>query len=57
MQIDAHVGGVNDIAFSLPNKQLCIITCGDDKVIKVCPVALVFKVLDGIRFLLIVWVC
>jgi len=35
LQIDAHVGGVNDIAFAHPNKQLCIITCGDDKTIKV----------------------
>ncbi|KAJ0968054.1 hypothetical protein J5N97_024971 [Dioscorea zingiberensis] len=35
MEIDAHVGGVNDIAFSHPNKILCIITCGDDKTIKV----------------------
>lgn len=35
MQIDAHVGGVNDIAFSHPNKQLCVVSCGDDKVIKV----------------------
>lgn len=34
-EIDAHVGGVNDIAFSHPNKQVYIITCGDDKVIKV----------------------
>lgn len=34
-QIDAHVGGVNDLAFSHPNKQLCVITCGDDKTIKV----------------------
>lgn len=34
-QIDAHVGGVNDLAFSYPNKQLCIVTCGDDKLIKV----------------------
>lgn len=34
-QIDAHVGGVNDIAFSTPNKQLCFTTCGDDKTIKV----------------------
>jgi hypothetical protein len=40
-QIDAHIGGVNDIAFSHPNKSLSIITCGDDKLIKVrvlvCP--------------------
>jgi WD40 repeat protein len=35
LEIDAHVGSVNDIAFALPNKQLCIITCGDDKTIKV----------------------
>ncbi|KAI5337505.1 PREDICTED: topless-related [Prunus dulcis] len=34
-EIDAHVGGVNDLAFSHPNKQLCVITCGDDKNIKV----------------------
>ena len=35
IQIDAHVGGVNDLAFAHPNKQLCIVTCGDDKLIKV----------------------
>eukprot|EP00249_Psilotum_nudum_P025017 c29350_g1_i2 orf=562-3972(-) len=35
LEIDAHAGGVNDLAFSHPNKQLCIITCGDDKIIKV----------------------
>ncbi|GLT74988.1 hypothetical protein SLA2020_467470 [Shorea laevis] len=35
LEIDAHVGGVNDLAFSYPNKQLCVITCGDDKTIKV----------------------
>ncbi|GMI88751.1 WUS-INTERACTING PROTEIN 1, TOPLESS [Hibiscus trionum] len=35
LEIDAHVGGVNDIAFAYPNKQLCIVTCGDDKTIKV----------------------
>ena len=35
MQIDAHTGGVNDLAFAHPNKQLCIVTCGDDKLIKV----------------------
>lgn len=33
--LDAHVGGVNDLAFSHPNKQLCVVTCGDDKTIKV----------------------
>ncbi|WCJ27942.1 Protein TOPLESS [Euphorbia peplus] len=35
LEIDAHIGGVNDIAFAHPNKQLCIVTCGDDKMIKV----------------------
>ncbi|OAY36934.1 topless-related protein 1 [Manihot esculenta] len=35
LEIDAHVGGVNDLAFSTPHKQLCVITCGDDKTIKV----------------------
>ncbi|CAN6450976.1 unnamed protein product [Victoria cruziana] len=35
LEIDAHVGSVNDIAFAHPNKQLSIITCGDDKTIKV----------------------
>ncbi|XP_049415482.1 protein TOPLESS-RELATED PROTEIN 2-like isoform X2 [Solanum stenotomum] len=35
LEIDAHTGGVNDIAFSHPNKQLCVVTCGDDKTIKV----------------------
>ncbi|XP_078178878.1 protein TOPLESS-RELATED PROTEIN 2 isoform X2 [Carex rostrata] len=35
VEIDAHMGGVNDIAFSHPNKSLSIITCGDDKLIKV----------------------
>ncbi|KHG04331.1 Topless-related 2 -like protein [Gossypium arboreum] len=37
--IDAHVGGVNDIAFSHPNKKLCVVTCGDDKLIKVWDLA------------------
>ncbi|CAA3030297.1 topless-related 4 isoform X1 [Olea europaea subsp. europaea] len=35
LEIDAHVGSVNDVAFSHPNKQLCVITCGEDKAIKV----------------------
>ncbi|KAF7817952.1 topless-related protein 3-like [Senna tora] len=35
LEIDAHTGGVNDLAFAHPNKQLCIVTCGDDKIIKV----------------------
>ncbi|KAK3025864.1 hypothetical protein RJ639_042293, partial [Escallonia herrerae] len=40
LEIEAHVGSVNDLAFSYPHKfypqnQLCIITCGDDRLIKV----------------------
>uniref|UniRef100_A0A6M2EHW5 CTLH domain-containing protein n=1 Tax=Populus davidiana TaxID=266767 RepID=A0A6M2EHW5_9ROSI len=35
LQIDAHNGSVNDLAFSYPNKQLAIVTCGDDRTIKV----------------------
>lgn len=38
-EIDAHIGGVNDLAFSYPNKQLCVVTCGDDKLIKVWDLA------------------
>jgi hypothetical protein len=34
-QIEAHAGSVNDLAFSYPNKQLCFVTCGEDRVIKV----------------------
>lgn len=36
MQIEAHVGSVNDLSFSYPNKQLSIVTCGEDRLIKVC---------------------
>ncbi|XP_063945193.1 topless-related protein 4 isoform X5 [Daucus carota subsp. sativus] len=35
LEIEAHVGSVNDIAFCFPNKQLCIVTCGEDRLIKV----------------------
>jgi len=35
VQIEAHTGSVNDLAFSYPNKQLCVVTCGEDRVIKV----------------------
>ncbi|XP_062148973.1 topless-related protein 4-like isoform X2 [Alnus glutinosa] len=35
LEIDAHAGSVNDLAFSYPNKQLCFVTCGEDRVIKV----------------------
>ncbi|XWS08546.1 hypothetical protein CRYUN_Cryun40dG0011800 [Craigia yunnanensis] len=39
LEIDAHVGRVNDLAFSHPNKKLCVVTCGDDKLIKVWDLA------------------
>ncbi|KAI8012649.1 Protein TPR3 [Camellia lanceoleosa] len=39
IKIDAHTGNVSDLAFSHPNKQLCVITCGEDKTIKVWDVA------------------
>ncbi|XP_004287287.1 PREDICTED: topless-related protein 4-like isoform X1 [Fragaria vesca subsp. vesca] len=35
LEIEAHAGSVNDLAFSYPNKQLCVVTCGEDRVIKV----------------------
>ncbi|WOL13546.1 protein TPR3 isoform X1 [Canna indica] len=35
LQIEAHLGGVNDVAFSQPNEHRYVITCGDDKSIKV----------------------
>ncbi|KAK9060713.1 hypothetical protein SSX86_021419 [Deinandra increscens subsp. villosa] len=35
LEIEAHVGSVNDLAFSYPDKQLCIVTCGEDRLIKV----------------------
>ncbi|CAK8563731.1 unnamed protein product [Lathyrus sativus] len=35
LEIDAHVGAVNDLAFSYLNKQTFIVTCGDDKLVKV----------------------
>ncbi|XP_057496722.1 topless-related protein 3-like [Actinidia eriantha] len=35
LEIDAHNGQVNDLAFAHPNKHLCVVTGGDDKMIKV----------------------
>ncbi|XP_052199318.1 topless-related protein 3 [Diospyros lotus] len=35
VEIEAHNGQVNDLAFANPNKQPCVVTCGDDKLIKV----------------------
>ncbi|CAK7345436.1 unnamed protein product [Dovyalis caffra] len=35
LEIDAHNGNVNDLAFSYPNKQLAVVTCGDDRTIRV----------------------
>lgn len=39
LEIDAHFGNVNDLAFSHPNKQLCVVTCGNDKLVKVWDLA------------------
>ncbi|KAK8964963.1 hypothetical protein KSP40_PGU022027 [Platanthera guangdongensis] len=33
--IDSHIGGVNDIGFWKPNNEFFMVTCGDDKTIKV----------------------
>ncbi|XP_011036611.1 PREDICTED: topless-related protein 1-like [Populus euphratica] len=38
IEIDAHIGSVNDLAFCNP-KQPAVITCGDDKTIRVWEVA------------------
>ncbi|KAG8375814.1 hypothetical protein BUALT_Bualt10G0139500 [Buddleja alternifolia] len=35
LEIDAHVGSANDLAFSKPHDKLVIISCGDDKLIQV----------------------
>lgn len=35
LQINAHIGSVNDIAFVHLQGKLCLISCGDDKTIKV----------------------
>ncbi|KVI06043.1 CTLH, C-terminal LisH motif-containing protein [Cynara cardunculus var. scolymus] len=35
LEIEAHVGNVSDLAFAIPNRKLCIITCGEDRSIKV----------------------
>ncbi|KAF7811417.1 protein TOPLESS [Senna tora] len=34
-EVEAHDGNVNVIAFSTVNKQFFVITCGDDKIVKV----------------------
>ncbi|KAF7830319.1 topless-related protein 1-like isoform X1 [Senna tora] len=34
LEIEAHVGSVNDLAFCSPTSKLCLLTCGDDKTIK-----------------------
>ncbi|WRX20288.1 WD40 repeat - like 10 [Theobroma cacao] len=54
LEIDAHVGGVNDLAFAHPNKKLCVVTCGDDK----CGICLEvgFLILKAMRRLFILFV-
>nr|XP_011466160.1 PREDICTED: topless-related protein 3 isoform X1 [Fragaria vesca subsp. vesca] len=39
LEINAHDGRVNDLAFDHRDKELYLITCGDDKVIKVWDIA------------------
>ncbi|XP_022729897.1 topless-related protein 1-like [Durio zibethinus] len=39
LEIDSHIGAVNDLAFCNPSNKLSVITCGDDKTIKVWDVA------------------
>ncbi|CAI9288819.1 unnamed protein product [Lactuca saligna] len=34
LEIEAHGGNLNNFAFSYPNEQLCIVTCGDGRLIK-----------------------
>ena len=34
VQIDAYVGGVNDLAFTKPTELFFLITCGNDKFIQ-----------------------
>ncbi|KAJ6924819.1 hypothetical protein NC652_017937 [Populus alba x Populus x berolinensis] len=45
LEIDAHVGGVNDLAFCAPEKQLLVITCGDDKTVKAMMLLFILSVL------------
>ncbi|KAL2479623.1 Topless-related protein 4 [Abeliophyllum distichum] len=35
LEIEAHSGSVNDLSFSNPNERLSIVTCGEDRLIKV----------------------
>ncbi|XP_025888356.1 topless-related protein 1-like isoform X19 [Solanum lycopersicum] len=35
LEIEAHFGSINDLAFSKPNNQLLVITCGEDMLVKV----------------------
>ncbi|KAL0291040.1 UNVERIFIED_CONTAM: Topless-related protein 1 [Sesamum angustifolium] len=35
LEIDAHVGSVNDLAFSKPHDKVVLVSCGDDKLIQV----------------------
>ncbi|XP_073121119.1 topless-related protein 4-like [Henckelia pumila] len=35
LEVEAHVGSINDLAFYHRNKQLLFITCGEDRIVKV----------------------
>nr|GLL21246.1 topless-related protein 4 isoform X3 [Ipomoea trifida] len=43
LEIEAHVGNVNDLAFSSASQQLLVITCGEDNMIKV------WDILSGVK--------
>ncbi|KAJ6434893.1 hypothetical protein OIU84_000186 [Salix udensis] len=50
LEIDAHVGGVNDLTFSAPEKQLLVITCGDDKIVKAWDATNGVKIKGNVHF-------
>ncbi|XP_050380281.1 protein TPR1-like [Argentina anserina] len=39
LEVNAHDGCVNDLVFDYVNGELCVITCGDDRMIKVWDIA------------------
>lgn len=43
VQIDAHIGSVNDLAFSKPYGKFVVISCGDDKLIQVSSTVIKFN--------------
>lgn len=56
IQIEAHGGSVNDLAFSYPNKQLSVVTCGDDRAIKVWFFVIAVKVMQRLALVIMIYV-